>query len=78
VSALLEEHFQMTFKEMTSLSPARRKRLADEIETAENLEMAKQQVLKSISDGKVSLQEEALKRLMGKRSNHGRKVPNSV
>jgi len=78
VSGLLEEHFQMTYKEMMSLTDARRRRLADEIETAENLELAKQQVLKSIADGKVSLEEEALKRLMSKRSNHGRKMPTNV
>ena len=75
VSSLLEEHFQMTFKDMTSLNDARRRRLADEIETAENLELAKQQVIKSIADGKMSLEEEALKRVMSKRSNQGRKVP---
>lgn len=75
VSNLLDEHFGITFKDMTSLSLSKRRRLADEIETAEHLEIAKQQVLKSIADGKMSIKEEALKRVMSRRNNQGRRSP---
>lgn len=68
VTDLLEKHFDMPYKDLAHVSMSRRKRLADEIETAENLELAKQNVLKSIADGKVSIQEEALNRVLSKRS----------
>lgn len=68
VSDLLKKHYEMTFKELGTLADRRRKRLADEIETAENLEIAKQQVLKSISDGHLSIEEEARKRVLSKRT----------
>jgi len=67
VSDLLKKHYDMTFKDLKTLSTTRRRRLADEIETAENLELSKQQVLKSIADGKLSIQEEALNRVLSKR-----------
>lgn len=72
VSKLLEKHYEMPYKDLKTLSLTRRKRLADEIETAENLEISKQQVLKSIADGKLSMQEEALKRVLSKRTMQNR------
>lgn len=75
VSDILMKHREMPFKDLSLLSANRRKRLADEIETAENLELAKQNVLKSIADGKMSVHEEALKRLLSKRTMKERGSP---
>jgi hypothetical protein len=67
VSDLLAKHFGMVFKDLADMPDKKRKRLADDIESAENLEIAKQQVLKSISDGKLTIEEEAANRVMSKR-----------
>lgn len=75
VSDLLKAHYDMPYKDLLTLSLTKRKRLADEIETAENLELAKQQVLKSIADGKMSVEQEALNRVLAKRTNHNRGRP---
>ena len=64
---LLVKHSKMPYKDLDQLSVTRRKRLADEIETAEHLELSKQNVLKLIADGKLSIQEEALNRVLSKR-----------
>lgn len=67
VSQLLDKHFQMVFKDLKDISLKRRRRLADEIETAEGLEYAKQQVLNDIANGRKTHTEEALERLMTKK-----------
>lgn len=67
VADLLEKHYEMPYKDLGKLSLNRRKRLADEVETAEHLELSKQNVLKSIAGGKLSIQEEALSRVLHKR-----------
>lgn len=67
VTELLDKHFKMVFKDLKPLSLARRKRLADEIETAEGLELAKQQILKAIADGKRSIADEAVERVVARR-----------
>jgi hypothetical protein len=72
VSELLNKHFGMVFKDLRALSLKRRHRLADEIETAEGLELAKQNVLNSIATGKKSLQDEAIERALAKRNRHVR------
>lgn len=77
VSDLLLKHYEMVHKELVSLPLHRRKRLADEIEEAENLEISKQQVLKSISDGKLSIQDEALNRVLSRRVMHNRRRPHA-
>lgn len=76
VADLLVKHYEMPYKDLIPLSLKRRKRLADEIETAENLELAKQNVLKSIADGKMSIEEEALNRVLSKRVTHDRRRAN--
>lgn len=68
VSELLDKHFGMVFKDLEHLALHKRKRLADEIETAEGIEVVKAQVLKAIAEGKKSLHEEAFKRVIAKRS----------
>lgn len=68
VSEPLEKHFEMPFKDVRTLSLPKRKRLADEIETAEGLEMAKQQVLNEIVSGRRSLADEAIERVMARRA----------
>jgi hypothetical protein len=67
VSELVNQHFGMAFKDLRTLSSAKRKRLADEIETKEGLELAKQQVLKTITSGERTVQDEAIDRLLAKR-----------
>lgn len=66
VSLLLKKHFEMTWKELKELPQARRKRLAEEIEKAENLELARQQALKSVILGNKTVTEEAIERLLEK------------
>lgn len=73
VSELLKKHYEMPYKDLLTLSMTRRKRLADEIEVAENLEVAKQQVLKSIADSDEAIRTEARRRVMAKHSTSGRR-----
>lgn len=78
VTALLDKHFEITFKDLNEMTSAKRKRLADEVETAENLELAKQQALKVIEDGRKTIEEEALERILAthKRAKNVRAVRN--
>ena len=76
VSNLLKKHYEMPYKDLLGLSLTRRRRLADEIERAEHLELSKMQVLKSIADGKLSREEEALNRVLSKRSNQSKRTLN--
>lgn len=78
VADLLIKHFEMPYKDLLTLTPNKRKRLADEIETAEHLELSKKNVLKSIADGKLSVQEEALNRVLSKRVIHDRRRTTNV
>lgn len=73
VSNLLKKHYEMTYKELKSLTLDKRRRLADEIDVAEHLESAKQQVLQSIAEGKLAIEAEALKRVLSKRTTAHRK-----
>lgn len=68
VSELLEKHYQMVFKDLKGMRDSQRKRLADEIETAEGLEIEKQQVLKQIADGHRAVQDVAMERVRAKRT----------
>ena len=76
VSELLDKHFGMVYKDLKDLALRRRQRLADEIETAEGLEVAKLNVLAEVAKGEKAIQEVALERVMSKRtvrnSNHVR------
>lgn len=74
VSDLLDKHYKMVFKDLKELTLKRRRRLAAEIEEAEGLELAKQQVLQAIADGKRSLGEEALERVMARKARRERSV----
>ena len=67
VAELLKKHFGMAFKDLKTLSLKQRGRLSDEIETAENLELAKQNVLNAISSGKRDIHDEAFDRVTAKR-----------
>lgn len=66
VSQLLDKHFGMVYKDLAKISNTKRRRLANEIETAENLEFRHQQVLKSIADGEISLKDEAINRVISR------------
>jgi transposase len=59
VSELLQKHFGMVWKDLRTLSDSKRRRLADEIETAEGLELAKQNVIRSITVGETTLNDVA-------------------
>lgn len=74
VSELLRKHYGMVFKDLKELSERKRMRLADEIETAEGLELAKQNVLKALADGKKTIEEEALERVLSKRGRQNNHV----
>ena len=67
VSELLMKHYEMPFKDLKLVSDRRRLRLAEEIETAEGLELAKQRVLEAIADGKKAIEEEAFDRVSARK-----------
>jgi hypothetical protein len=73
IAELLNKHYEMVYKDLKELSLARRRRLADEMETAEGIELSKRKVLESISRGERSLEQEALERVLSKRSVERRK-----
>lgn len=66
VSELLMKHFQMPWKDLATLTDFKRRRLAQEIETAENLDLAKQSVVSSITRGEKTLEDEALERVVAR------------
>lgn len=68
IADLVDKHYGMVFKDLKGLTLARRRRLADEMETAEGIELAKRKVLESISRGERSLKDEALERVLSKRT----------
>jgi hypothetical protein len=74
VSDLLDKHYGMVFKDLRRLTEVRRRRLADEIETAEGLELAKQQMVKAIADGKRSITDEALDRVLARKARRKQNV----
>lgn len=67
VSELLNKHFQMPWGDLRELDSAKRARLAEEIEKAENLELERQQTLNSIAKGKKTLESEALDRVISRK-----------
>lgn len=66
VSDLLIKHFEMPWKDLATLTDFKRRRLANEIETAENLDLARQNIVNAISRGDKSIEEEALERVIAK------------
>lgn len=75
VSKLLDKHFGMVYKDLAEISNVKRRRLATEIEAAENLEFRHQQVLKSIADGEISLKDEAINRVIARHAKFNRRRP---
>jgi hypothetical protein len=63
VSQLLSKHYDMPFKDLKVIALARRRRLAEEIEEKEGLDLSKQQLLTAVFDGRKTIQEEAAERL---------------
>lgn len=78
VSELLNKHFSMPWKDLDKVALNRRRGLAEEIEEAEGLELAKQSVISAISRGEKSLEEEALDRVLAKKRRLGRIGLNSA
>lgn len=72
VSQLIDKHYGMVFKDLRTLSLARRRRLAQEIETAEGLELTKQQALSPVLRGEKTIQEEALDRVIAEKPKYRR------
>jgi hypothetical protein len=68
VSELLQKHFEMPWKDLAKLTPNRRRRLAQEIEAAEGIELAKQQTLNAIARGDKTLHQEALERVAARKA----------
>lgn len=75
VSELLDKHFGMVFKDLKPLTLRRRQRLADEIEKAEGLELAKKEVLERIIRGERELSIEAYARISAR---HTQRRENNV
>lgn len=68
VSELLEKHYDMAFKDLKNVTLPRRRRLAAEMEEKEGLDLAKQQLMKVVFDGRKTIQEEAADRALQKRA----------
>lgn len=67
VSELLDKHMGMVFKDLNTLSTKKRFRIANEIETAEGIEYAEQQMLKAISNGDATLNQLATEKAQANR-----------
>ncbi len=67
VSDLLRKHFQMVFKDLKQVTHKNRVRLANEVETAEGLESAKSNAIRSIVVGEKRIEDEAIDRLLKER-----------
>lgn len=63
VENLLKKHFEMPYKDLKKLALHKRQRLANEIEAAEGLEMAKVSIINAINRGEKSVEQEASERL---------------
>lgn len=68
VGELLDKHYGIVFKDLKVIPDKRRARMADEIEEAEGLEIAKINVLNEVARGEKAIQEVALERIMSKRT----------
>lgn len=76
VSDMLKKHFEMQWADLKYVSPIKRKRLADEMDKAENLEIDKLATLKMIASGRLDIENEAIRRVMSKRVVHDRRSQN--
>jgi len=66
VSTMLKEHFGATFMDLRYMPLIKRQRLASEIEDAERLVRERKNVLKAVADGRKSVRELALDRVLEK------------
>jgi len=66
VSALLKEHFGATFMDLRYMPLIKRQRLASQVEDAERLVRERKNVLKAVADGRKSVRELALDRVLEK------------
>lgn len=66
VTELIGKHFGIVFKDLKTITDRRRLQMADDIEAAEGLEVAKQRVLREVVMGEKTLQDVALDRLRNK------------
>lgn len=67
ISDLLKLYCEMPFKDLNQISLTKRRRLAENIEKGERLSFESQSVLNLIADGKLSIAEVALNRVLFKR-----------
>lgn len=74
IKDLIWKHYQVTPRELTSLEPRKRARIADELEDAEGLELSKLNVLNEVVRGDVALEEVAISRVLSKRSYKGKPI----
>ena len=77
VIVLLTKHNPMPYGDLKLMPAHHRRALADKIDEKENLDFAKQNLLKSIADGKTAIRDEAINRVLAKRTNKSRKAPHS-
>jgi hypothetical protein len=68
VSELLAKHYEIVFKDLKHIPLSRLRRMADEIEEKEGLEVAKQNVLREVLKGETAIEEVALQRVMSRRT----------
>lgn len=66
--ALLDKHFSMGWKDLAAYDLPQRRRIAQEIRTAEGLEKDKQRMIDSIAAGTMTMKDEAINRVLAKRS----------
>lgn len=76
VSNLLKKHYDMEFIDLRQITASRRRRLAEEIEEKEGLDLAKQQMMKAVLDGRKTIHEEAIDRAIMKRARRTGRVAN--
>lgn len=75
VSDLLRKHYDMPFRDLRLVSLHKRRQLAADIEKSEDLEEAKQQMMKAVLDGDKTVSEAAIERVVAKQA---KKLANNV
>lgn len=64
VADLLDKHFKMPWSDLKEITEPKRRKLAEEIEQLERLELSKAHALNAIAAGKKTVEAEAVDRLM--------------
>lgn len=75
VSDLLRKHYDMPFKDLSRITTHRRRQLAEDIQKSEDLEEAKQHMMKAVLTGEKSVSEAAIERVAMKQA---QKLANNV